>query len=140
MKNSWYSLVKTHKRLLDLAVSLLVTLLFAVLLLNYFILHSGFKAGLLKESAEVGVGAIQSLPPEIVSLANLLAQSSSVAEFGLHGKLLTDPFLFQRAIEFLYPIRYSQEAKNIFVLNGDELPVNCIRINQNETVSELQCP
>lgn len=97
---------------MNIVKSLFLTLIFFIL---YFLSGTNFKYFnvLFNENG----GAKESVPTEVYNL-KIFMNKLNVNDFKLEGDLKNSDLLFQRSIEYTYPIRrHSQNSKNIFTLN-----------------------
>lgn len=123
----------------NLCFCTLAVILLAVSFVYCLLKPSGFSLHLLKSSITEGAGTVESLPQEVVQLRNFQNMHPDYVPFSLYGRLASGD-LFQRSIEFLYPARYSNNAKFFYGLTIDSPPNNCSKITENEFVTLYSCP
>ena len=83
----------------------------------FYIFHfrSGFKYEIIKNPFNESSGISYALSAEVIE-ANSILKKQKVIDFNLSESLKKDTYLYQRTIEFNYPIRVSENSKNIFFL------------------------
>jgi len=117
-----------------------VTLLFVGLLAVFVGRGSRLDADLLPSAFVPGTGAAASLPPEILDLAAALHGRPVTERYALHGRLRTDTLLMQRAHEYLYPVRFADDARTRLSLRADPAPPGCTMTAEHERIAEFRCP
>ena len=92
----------------------------------FYIFHfrSGFKYEIIKNPFNENAGISYALSPEVIE-ANSILKKQKVIDFNLSEGLKKDTYLYQRTIEFNYPIRINESSKLIFFLNAEDIPNVC---------------
>ena len=106
----------------------------------FYIFHfrSGFKYEIIKDPFNENSGIIYALSPEIIESKNIL-KKHKVTDFNLSDGLTKDTYLYQRSIEFNYPIRINEASRFIFFLNDEDIPNTCEVIESGKYLKLTQC-
>ena len=107
-------------------------------LLYIFHFRSGFKYEIIKNPFSKNSGVFYALSSEIIESNNILKKHKAV-DFNLSKDLRKDIYLYQRSIEFNYPIRINESARFIFFLNEEDIPSSCKVIENGEYLKLIQC-
>ena len=62
-----------------------------------------------------------------------------MTDFNLSESLKKNTYLYQRIIEFNYPIRIDETSKLIFFLNEEDIPNTCKVIETGKYLKLTQC-
>ena len=76
--------------------------------------------------------------PDIVIEANQILKSKNIISFNLSENIKKDMYLYQRIIEFNYPIKFSENSK-FFITPFEENKKNCEKISEKKLVSLYKC-
>jgi len=92
----------------------------------FYIFHfrSGFILDVIKNPFKSDSGHEYAVSPEIIEMKDILLKLE-IKDFNLSKTIAKDTYLFQRSIEFNYPIRLKKESKNIFFLKNESIPNAC---------------
>ncbi len=106
----------------------------------FYIFHfrSGFKYEIIKNPFNENAGISYALSSEVIE-ANSILKKQKVADFNLSEGLKKDTYLYQRIIEFNYPIRINESSKLIFFLNAEDIPNTCKVIETGKYLKLTQC-
>ena len=106
----------------------------------FYIFHfrSGFKYEIIKNPFNENAGISYALSSEVIE-ANSILKKQKVTDFNLSESLKKDTYLYQRAIEFNYPIRINESSKLIFFLNAEDIPNTCKVIETGKYLKLTQC-
>jgi len=115
---------------------LIILCIFQLFYIFYF--RSGFKLEVFKDPFKESSGVIYALPSEAIELKNLLTKNAAI-NFNLSEKIKKDTFLYQRFIEFNYPIRYEESSKNKFFFKKENIPENCKKIEEAKYLIMTEC-
>lgn len=100
-------------------------LIFCFLQIYYiFQFRSGFELEVFKKPFSKSSGVTSALPNEVVEL-NYFLKKYNQKNFNLSKNFIDDTYLYQRAIEFNYPIRISKNSENTFFLISEDIPNFC---------------
>ena len=106
----------------------------------FYIFHfrSGFKYEIIKNPFNENAGISYALSAEVIE-ANSILKKQKVIDFNLSEDLKKDTYLYQRIIEFNYPIRINESSKLIFFLNAEDIPNACKLIEIGKYLTLTQC-
>ena len=106
----------------------------------FYIFHfrSGFKYEIIKNPFNENAGISYALSSEVIE-ANSILKKQKVTDFNLSEGLKKDTYLYQRTIEFNYPIRINESSKLIFFLNAEDIPNACKVIETGKYLKLTQC-
>ena len=106
----------------------------------FYIFHfrSGFKYEVIKDPFNENSGISYALSPEIIESKNIL-KKHKVIDFNLSEGLKKDTYLYQRTIEFNYPIRINEASRFIFFLKDEDIPNTCTIIETGKYLKLAQC-
>ena len=106
----------------------------------FYIFHfrSGFKYEIIKNPFNENAGISYALSAEVIE-ANSILKKQKVIDFNLSEGLKKDTYLYQRIIEFNYPIRINESSKLIFYLNTEDIPNACKIIEIGKYLTLTQC-
>ena len=106
----------------------------------FYIFHfrSGFKYEIIKNPFNESSGISYALSAEVIE-ANSILKKQKVIDFNLSEGLKKDTYLYQRTIEFNYPIRINESSKLVFFLNTEDIPNTCKVIETGKYLKLTQC-
>ena len=106
----------------------------------FYIFHfrSGFKYEIIKNPFNENVGISYAVSGEVIE-ANSILKKQKVIDFNLSKDLKKDAYLYQRTIEFNYPIRIKESSKFIFYLNTEDIPNTCKVIETGKYIKLTKC-
>ena len=106
----------------------------------FYIFHfrSGFKYEIIKNPFNESSGIAYALTAEVIESNSILKKQKAI-DFNLSEGLKKDTYLYQRIIEFNYPIRINESSKFIFFLNAEDIPNACIIIEIGKYLTLTQC-
>jgi len=106
----------------------------------FYIFHfrSGFKYEIIKNPFNENAGISYALSSEVIE-ANSILKKQKVTDFNLSEGLKKDTYLYQRIIEFNYPIRINESSKLIFFLNAEDIPNTCKVIETGKYLKLTKC-
>ena len=106
----------------------------------FYIFHfrSGFKYEIIKNPFNENAGISYALSAEVIE-ANIILKKQKVIDFNLSEDLKKDTYLYQRIIEFNYPIRINESSKLIFFLNTEKIPNGCKIIEIGKYLTLTEC-
>ena len=103
-----------------------------------FDFRSGFKYEIIKNPFSANSGILYALPYEVIESNNILKKHKAT-DFNLSKGLKKDIYLYQRSIEFNYPIRINEASRLIFFLNDEDIPNICKVIETGKYLKLTQC-
>ena len=106
----------------------------------FYIFHfrSGFKYEIIKNPFNESSGISYALSSEVIE-ANSILKKQKAINFNLSESLKKDTYLYQRTIEFNYPIRINESSKLVFFLNTEDIPNTCKVIETGKYLKLTQC-
>ena len=106
----------------------------------FYIFHfrSNFKYEIIKNPFDESSGISYALSAEVIEVNSIL-KKQKVIDFNLSEGLKKDTYLYQRTIEFNYPIRVNESSKLIFFLNTEDIPNACKIIETGKYLKLTQC-
>ena len=106
----------------------------------FYIFHfrSGFKYEIIKNPFNENAGISYALSAEVIE-ANSILKKQKLIDFNLSEGFKKDTYLYQRSIEFNYPIRIKKTSQLIFFLNGEDIPSTCEVIETRKYLKLTQC-
>ena len=106
----------------------------------FYIFHfrSNFKYEVMKNPFDENSGISHALSLEVVE-SKLILKKQKAIDFNLSKSLKKDTYLYQRIIEFNYPIRINESSKLIFFLNAEDIPNTCKVIETGKYLKLTQC-
>ena len=107
-------------------------------LLYIFHFRSGFKYEIIKNPFSKNSGVFYALSSEIIESNNILKKHKAV-DFNLSEDLRKDIYLYQRSIEFNYPIRINENSRLIFFHVDEDIPNACTVIETGKYLKLTQC-
>tara|TARA_B100000945_G_C19949422_1_gene397834 strand:+ start:141 stop:524 length:384 start_codon:yes stop_codon:yes gene_type:complete len=118
---------------------LIFFLLFGILQIYYlFEKRSNFEIEVLKNPFKKN-SHINYVLPELVIETNQILKSNQLDKFSLGDKFKNDLYIYQRIIEYNYPIRYDRKSK-FFISSINEKKISCQIIEKGIFVELLKCP
>ena len=116
-------------------------LFLAICVLQLFYLwqyRSSFKYEILINAFKENAGIIYAVSPEIIE-TNKILKKHNVKKFNLSKGFKSSNYLYQRTLEFNYPIRMSEISSETFFLNEEKIPETCSIIESGEYLKLTQC-
>jgi len=87
-------------------------------------MRSGFQYEILKNPFTKNAGISFAVRPEIIEI-NKIIKKYDVPDFKLSTIIKSDDYLYQRSVEYNYPIRIIESSKFIFFLKSETIKQNC---------------
>ena len=106
----------------------------------FYIFHfrSGFKYEVIKNPFNESSGISYALSAEVIE-ANSILKKQKAINFNLSENLKKNTYLYQRTIEFNYPIRINKSSKLVFFHNTEDIPNTCKVIEKGKYLNLTQC-
>ena len=106
----------------------------------FYIFHfrSGFKYEIIKNPFNKNAGISYALSAAVIE-SNSILKKQKVIDFNLSEAFKKDTYLYQRTIEFNYPIRINEASRFIFFLNDEDIPNVCKVIETGKYLKLTQC-
>ena len=106
----------------------------------FYIYHyrSGFKNEIIKSPFDAEAGILYALPIESIELKKIL-KKRDLKFFNLSESFKKDKYLYQRIIEFNYPLRLDESSSLLFYMKDEKIPENCTIIETSENLKLIRC-
>jgi len=126
-----------------ISLVLLVMKTFAIFVFVYSLYLFVYSANkfdfrLLRDSLSEHGGVVQGLPNEVLH-AYMLAKAGGLERFDVEGAFREHPLLHQRTVEFLYPIRFDDGSRDLFVLEAETISRDCRLVAKSGRVLHFEC-
>ena len=103
-----------------------------------FQFRSGFQYEVIKNPFKKDSGIYYVVSPIIIESNNIL-EKQQAKDFNLSKIFKKNAYLYQRIIEFNYPIRMNENSKMFFFLNKENVPDNCKILGTGKYLKFTQC-
>tara|TARA_B100000029_G_C17517917_1_gene938795 strand:+ start:1210 stop:1578 length:369 start_codon:yes stop_codon:yes gene_type:complete len=114
-------------------------LIFCLLQILYiFQYRSGFQYEVIKNPFSKDSGIYYAVSSEIIESREIL-EKTQLKNFNLSKKVKENTYLYQRIIEFNYPIRLLESSEYIFYLNDEIIPDYCEVLEIRESLKITKC-
>ena len=114
-------------------------LIFCVAQLYYILQYrSGFELHVFKSPFNENSGIVYALPLEVIE-SNYILTKNQLSDFNLSKNFKEDAYLYQRAVEFNYPIRINENSINIFFLPTENIANNCKLVENGNYLKLARC-
>ena len=92
----------------------------------FYLFHSrsNFQYEIIKNPFKENSGTVYSLSSKVIELNTILKKQKGT-NFNLSYELKKDNYLYQRSIEFNYPIRINENSKLVFFNLNEQVSNNC---------------
>ena len=127
-----------HKTMKIKKTNLFFVVLCIAQLYYIFQFRSGFEIEVFKKPLERNSGIFYALPSEVIELRDILKKQQA-ADFNLSEKLRQSTLLYQRSVEFSYPIRINKSSKITFFLISEDIPNKCNLIETGKYLKLTYC-
>ena len=106
----------------------------------FYIFHfrSGFKYEIIQNPFNENAGISYALSAEVIEAKSIL-KKQKVIDFNLSEGFKKDTYLYQRVIEFNYPIRINEISEFVLFLNEEYVPGTCKVIETGKHVKLAKC-
>ena len=103
-----------------------------------FQFRSQFSYTIFKNPFNEFSGVEDVVSSEIIEFNNML-KDTNLVEFNLSKKIRENTYLYQRSIEFSYPIRINKSSTNNFFLLEEEIPESCTLVDKRNFLKFSRC-
>ena len=103
-----------------------------------FYFRSGFQYEVIKNPFNKDAGINFALPAEAIEVQNII-NNKKLKSFNLSIEIEKNVYLFQRILEFNYPIRIDKNSKFIFILKSEEIPDKCKSLESGNFLILMEC-
>jgi len=119
---------------------LLLFFLIICFLQTVYIFHfrSGFQYEIIKNPFKKNSGVHFALPDPVIEAKNII-KKNKVESFNLSASIKDNKALYQRIIEFNYPIRLKSSSDIFFFLKEEIIPKECKIIDTGEHLFLTKC-
>jgi len=100
--------------------------------------RSGFQIEILKKPFAKETGIFYAISPEIIEI-NKIIKKHKLKDFELSKNLRKDTYLYQRSIEYNYPVRLNNDSKFIIFLNNESVIDTCTIIEEKKYFKLAEC-
>lgn len=100
--------------------------------------RSNFQYEIIKNPFKENSGTVYSLSAKVIELNTILKKQKGT-NFNLSDELKKDIYLYQRSIEFNYPIRINENSRLIFFHVDEDIPSTCTVIETGKYLKFTQC-
>ena len=114
---------------------ILIAMLGAIIIKSLF--NGTLSGDSLYESFQKGTGT-RGIPPEVLHIKKIL-QRNTIQTFNLDVALKNDVLIYQRSVEYLYPIIFDVNSKYIFSKNTSLIRSGCIIIDNENGIGLYDC-
>ena len=113
-------------------------ILFFLQIFYIYEFRSGFKFEIFKNPFGKDSGITFSLPPQAIESSNYI-KKYQLDNFNLSDEIKNNNALYQRIIEFNYPVKFKNKSNIYFSLKQENLLDNCKIIDQGEYLILNKC-
>ena len=113
-------------------------LILCLLQLFYMYFKSGFKYEIIKNPFNKNAGISYAVSGEVIE-TNKVLKKQKVINFNLSEGFKNNYYLYQRTIEYNYPIRMNETSKLVLFLNTEEIANDCKIIETGKYLKLTQC-
>ena len=110
----------------------------AVQFIYIFQFRSNFNYEIIKNPFDVDSGISYSVSPEIIESRTIL-KNQKVLDFNLSDIIKKNDYLYQRTIEFNYPIKVNNSSAFVLFLKKEVVPDTCKIIESGEYLTFARC-
>ena len=107
-------------------------------LIYIFHFRSGFTKEVFINAFKENAGATYSVSKEVIEINNVI-KKKRLFDFNLSAALKNNTYIYQRAIEFNYPVRMNENSKNIFFYKKEDIAENCNIVENGNYLKLAQC-
>jgi hypothetical protein len=116
-------------------------ILFIIIFIQlFYVSHNRlkFKIEIIKNSFLEGFGSKYIMTDDLLELKKI-SKDLKLNKFNISKNLEKNTFFNQRSIEFLYPIKFDENFKKIFYKLNEEIPYNCIILDEFKYLTLVEC-
>ena len=103
-----------------------------------FYFRSGFQPEVIRNPFDKEAGINFALPAEAIEAKNII-NSNNLKDFNLSNKIKENIYLYQRILEFNYPIKINKNSDFVFILIREEIPSKCKKLKKGNFLILLKC-
>ena len=124
--------------MVDRKIKILFLIICTLQIFYIFHFRSNFKYEIIKNPFNENSGISYALHPSVIE-SNDILKKHKATDFNLSEGLKKNTYLYQRSIEFNYPIRINESSQLIFFLNDEDFPNTCKIIETGKYLNLTQC-
>ena len=128
--------MKVEVKINKLKIFFLIICIIQLFYIFYF--RSDFKYEVIKNPFNKNSGIFYALDPAVIESNDILKKHKAI-DFNLSEGLKKDTYLYQRSIEFNYPIRINETSRLIFFLDDETISNTCEVIETGKYLKLTQC-
>ena len=125
-----------HKKIKKVKILFIIICILQLFYLFYS--RSVFNYEIFKNPFAEESGVVYAVSAEVIE-SNDILKKHKATDFNLSEGLKKDTYLYQRSIEFNYPIRINESSRLIFFLNDEDFPNTCKIIETGKYLKLTQC-
>ena len=125
-----------HKKIKKVKILFIIICILQLFYLFYS--RSVFNYEIFKNPFAEESGVVYAVSAEVIE-SNDILKKHKATDFNLSEGLKKDTYLYQRSIEFNYPIRINESSQLIFFLNDEDFPNTCKIIETGKYLKLTQC-
>ena len=114
---------------------ILIAMLGAIIIKSIF--NGTLSEGFLYESFQKDTGT-RGIPSEVLNIKKIL-QRNTIQTFNLDVALKNNALIYQRSVEYLYPIIFDVDSKYTFSNNSSLIKSDCIIIDNENGIGLYDC-
>ena len=117
---------------------LFLSILCVLQIFYIFQYRSGFQYEVIKNPFKKNSGIYYAVSSEVIESRDII-EKNQLKSFNLSKKLKGNTYLYQRIIEFNYPLRLTESSKYIFYLNDEIIPDYCEVLEESKSLKITKC-
>ena len=117
-----------------------IVLIIIIFLQLFYIVNKKiqFRFDTIINSLNKDFGSHYVIPKEVLEIKKIILKKK-FKDFNVSKKYKENNYLYQRTIEFLYPVKINKNNKKIFHLPNDEIPYNCSILDKFKHIILIKC-
>ena len=119
-------------------IRILFVIIFILQLFYLFQYRSGFQYEIIKNPFKKNAGISFVVSPAIIE-SNHILKKFNAEDFNLSEIIKNNSYLYQRSIEFNYPIRLKENSKMFFFLIKENIPEGCEILETGRYLKFAKC-
>ena len=103
-----------------------------------FYFRSGFQSEVIKNPFSSEAGINFALPAEAIEVKKII-NNQKLKDFNLSKEIKANIYIYQRIIEFNYPLRINNNSNYTFLLKEENIPNACKKLSNGNFVTLIKC-
>ena len=103
-----------------------------------FYFRSGFQNEVIKNPFDKYAGINFALPAEAIEVRDII-NKQKLKDFNLSKDIKKNIYLYQRILEFNYPVRINESSNYIFISKGKKIPNKCATLEKGNFLILIKC-